>query len=301
MPEVSVVVPFYNAERYIDGCIRGLLAQRYPEEAYEIIMVDNNSTDASAGFVRQYPRIRLLAEEKQGAYAARNRGLLAARGAIIAFTDPDCVPDEDWLCSIAAAMSPAEVRIVLGHSRMACDSPCMSLLAAYEYQRAHFVFNSHTKELYYGYTNNMAVRRELFSKLGPFVERARGADTLFMRRAVDEYSSEVVRYDPAVRVRHMEMDSLWRYYQKQLIYGRSSRLSAEIIHRRTLMARERLEIFRKTVRSGGCSLARAPLLLSLLGLAVACYSAGRWTAAWFLWRRDGVGARGRLGSAAVRR
>jgi glycosyltransferase involved in cell wall biosynthesis len=285
MPEMSAVVPFYNAERYIRGCVTGLLAQNYPEDAYEIIMVDNNSTDGSADIVRQYPRIKLLAEPKQGAYAARNRGLLAARGAVIAFTDPDCVPDKDWLSSIAATISPADVRIVLGHSRMASDSLCLSLLAAYEHQKAHFVFNSPTKELYYAYTNNMAVRRDVFSKLGPFVERARGADVLFVRRVVDEFSCGVVRYDPTVRVRHMEIDSPWTYYQKQAIYGRSLRLCGEIVPSRPLMARQRLQVFARVVRSGQCSWRRAPLLFFLLSVGGACFSAGRWTAAWTLWRK----------------
>src|SRR5262249_3385794 len=108
MPEISVIVPFYNAERYIQDCIRGLLAQNFPENAYEIIMVDNNSTDASTSIVKQQPHITLLTEQKQGAYAARNRGLTAARGSVIAFTDPDCVPDPHWLQQIAMTFASTE-------------------------------------------------------------------------------------------------------------------------------------------------------------------------------------------------
>ena len=101
--DISVVVPFYNAARYIEDCIKALLAQTYSSTRYEIIMVDNNSIDGSAELVRKYSSIRLLVEPKQGSYAARNRGVAAANGTIIAFTDADCVPAADWLEQIAAS------------------------------------------------------------------------------------------------------------------------------------------------------------------------------------------------------
>ncbi len=96
MIHISVIVLFYNAERYIAGCIEGLLSQSYPLEQYEILMVDNNSMDASAKIVKKYTCIKLVSEGKQGAYAARNRGLQEAKGGIIVFTDPDCVPFSNW-------------------------------------------------------------------------------------------------------------------------------------------------------------------------------------------------------------
>ena len=286
MPEISVIVPFYNMERYIRDCIRGLLAQNYPENAYEIIMVDNNSTDASTAIVKQQPRITLLTEKKQGAYAARNRGLAAARGSIIAFTDPDCVTDPHWLQQIAAVLSSTEnVAIVLGHCQMAQETYVLSLLEAYEHQKLNFVFSSGNKDLYFGYTNNMAVRREAFSRVGPFVERARGADQIFVRQVAEVYTSTSVRYEAAMRVRHLEMESPWKYYQKQFIYGQSNRLCGEIVAVRPLQLPERLKIFVTGIREGTFSALSAGLLLLLLSIGVVCYSVGRWTAAWKVWRR----------------
>ena len=278
MPEISVIVPFYNTERYIRTVLVGSW-HRLPENAYEIIMVDNNSTDASAAVVRQYPRITLLTQQKQGAYAARNQGLNIAQGAIIAFTDPDCIPDKHWLSNIAAAMSAAEVHLVLGNCQMAHDTFWLALIAAHEHQRVSFVLNSHTKELYYGYTNNMAVRRAAFDKLGLFAERTRGGDSLFVRQVVEEDSCNAVHYEANIHVRHMEMASLWKYYQKQFIYGRSNRMWSEIIAARPLNIHERLQIFRRTVLTRQYPLTRASLLLALLSIGVICYSMGRWTAA----------------------
>src|SRR5579862_2632146 len=112
--DCSVVVPFYNAERTIEKCIHALMAQSYPADRYEILMVDNNSTDTSANIVRSYPAVHYLKEGKQGSYAARNNGIAAAKGTVVAFTDPDCVPREDWLEQIMRAMQVPRTSIVLG-------------------------------------------------------------------------------------------------------------------------------------------------------------------------------------------
>ena len=82
--KVSVIVPFYNAEPYIDACCEALLAQQFAAAEYEIIMIDNNSDDCSREIVGRYPRITLLQQRRQGAYAARNTGLRAASGEIVA-------------------------------------------------------------------------------------------------------------------------------------------------------------------------------------------------------------------------
>ena len=76
--KISVVVPVYNAETYIEDCIRALLSQNYPVDNYEIIMIDNNSKDGSPEIIKRYPGIKYQKRDKQGSYAARNRGILQA-------------------------------------------------------------------------------------------------------------------------------------------------------------------------------------------------------------------------------
>lgn len=273
--DISVVVPFYDAERYVEDCIHALLSQNWAADAYEIITVDNNSTDRSAEIVKRYPPIKLLAEHTQGAYAARNRGVAEAKGDILAFTDPDCAPCTDWLQHMTAAVRRPGVGIVLGRHRFASDSLLLSMLAAYEAEKATYVFSGNTKEVYFGHTNNMAVRRELFDRLGPFTQIARGADTIFVRRAVDEYGCDIARYCPEACVQHLEITSVWDYYRKQLIYGQSNRNNAQIAAYRPLTNRERLQILRNTTRRRGYSIAESALLSCLLGLGAVCYEFGR--------------------------
>jgi glycosyltransferase involved in cell wall biosynthesis len=97
LPFVSVIVPVYNDPVRVAGCIEALLAQTYPSDRYEVLVVDNCSTDTTAEIVSRYP-VRLLAEhQRQGSYAARNKALQEARGDIVAFTDSDCVPATNWI------------------------------------------------------------------------------------------------------------------------------------------------------------------------------------------------------------
>lgn len=91
---VSVVVPVYNVEKYLRQCIDSVLAQTY--EHFEIILVDDGSTDESKAICEEYiakdDRIRLVCQKNAGASAARNRGLKVSEGAYIYFLDSD-----DWL------------------------------------------------------------------------------------------------------------------------------------------------------------------------------------------------------------
>jgi glycosyltransferase involved in cell wall biosynthesis len=96
-PFVSIIVPVYNGARTIEALLSSLLALDYPADRREILIVDNKSSDDTRERVRRYP-VKLLEEtDIQGSDAARNRGIEAAKGEILAFTDADCVVEPSWL------------------------------------------------------------------------------------------------------------------------------------------------------------------------------------------------------------
>ena len=97
MPFVSVVVPVRNGERTIAACLESLLAQDYPKDKVEIIVVDNDSADHTAEIIQRYPVTYLLEREVRNPGGVRNRGMREVRGDIVAFTDGDCVAVQDWL------------------------------------------------------------------------------------------------------------------------------------------------------------------------------------------------------------
>jgi cellulose synthase/poly-beta-1,6-N-acetylglucosamine synthase-like glycosyltransferase len=96
-PAASVIVPAYNAGQMIPLCLAALTDQTAARDSYEVIVVDDGSTDGTAEGVARFPGVRLVRQPNQGPAAARNQGARLAAGDIIVFTDADCVPARDWL------------------------------------------------------------------------------------------------------------------------------------------------------------------------------------------------------------
>jgi glycosyltransferase involved in cell wall biosynthesis len=94
--KISVVVPAYNEESFLPECLNSILNQSLPRELYEVIVVDNASTDRTAVVARE-KGVRVVWEGKKGYVWALKRGVREAKGEIIAITDADCRVPEDWL------------------------------------------------------------------------------------------------------------------------------------------------------------------------------------------------------------
>lgn len=280
-PRVSVILPVYRAEQYIRRCIEGLLNQDC-EFDFEIIMVNNNSPDQSANIIGEYPGIKLLSETKQGAYAARNMGIRAAVGDILVFTDPDCVHKCDWLSLVEATMRDPAIGILVGSSLSFSPLPGLRHLDAYERQKESFILSSEDPILYWGRTSNMAVRAEIMRQYGPFHELLRGADVIFVRTVVNMTSCDGVRYAPEIAVEHLELNSVGTYLRKVFIYGRSRVYYNQKIRARPLSMRERLHVYRQTIRTEQYSCFDAAVLCALLILGLCCWYAGAATA----WKKE---------------
>ena len=93
----SVVIPAYNEEQYLGHCLAALARQTCPADRFEVIVVDNGSTDATAEIARRYGGVRVIAEPRKGVAHARQAGFATARGAIIASTDADTVVPPFWV------------------------------------------------------------------------------------------------------------------------------------------------------------------------------------------------------------
>jgi glycosyltransferase involved in cell wall biosynthesis len=276
-PEISVVIPVFDAERTLGACLTSLRAQTLPTRLYEVVVVDNNSRDRSAAVARQTPGVRLVEERRQGAYAARNLGLRVAKGRVIVFTDPDCVPEPDWLEAARSALDGGAL-VVLGETIPASGSRALELLSAYARVRDEYVFGGADVLLYYGRTNNMAVERSVFDEVGPFAEQPRGADTLLVRAAAARFGTARIRFDAHMRVRHAELDGVGSHFRKRHIYGYVRHRHRDAVPSRRLQLFEWIGLLRETGRvTHGATALPA---LGVLTVADACsWWAGRLRAA----------------------
>lgn len=110
-PFVSVVVGIRNEERFIEECIESLLNLDYPQDSYEVIIVDGMSTDKTRDIVQKHP-VRLLLNKRKNVAAARNLGVENARGDLVAFTDGDCKVDSQWLKILVREMQNVPNNVV---------------------------------------------------------------------------------------------------------------------------------------------------------------------------------------------
>jgi glycosyltransferase involved in cell wall biosynthesis len=108
-PEHSVVVPAYQAADVIGNCVRALHIQTIPRERYEIIVVDDASTDGTEAAAREAGADQVLSCPHGGPATARNAGIEAARGKIVLFTDADCEPSSEWIERMTAPFADPQV------------------------------------------------------------------------------------------------------------------------------------------------------------------------------------------------
>ena len=105
---ISVIVPAYNVEDTLGNCLAALQAQSVNSDRYEIIVVDDGSSDKTAEVALRYG-VRPIGQPNGGPAAARNRGAQAALGDLLLFTDADCEPTSDWIAQMASAFCTPEV------------------------------------------------------------------------------------------------------------------------------------------------------------------------------------------------
>jgi len=263
-----------DAARTLARCLAALEAQDLPRGGFEVLVVDNNSTDDSIAIAEGFDAVRVLRETEQGAYAARNRGLREARGHVVAFTDPDCVPDPDWLRELTAPLEDPTVQVVLGRTRFARCGPLLDLLETYERARAELLFAGDDAQLYYGRNNNMAFRAPVFDEIGLFDLRARGGDTIQARRIVDRHGCDAMVYRPSAVVRHLEIGSALDHLRKVRIYATSFASYGAVVEVAVPGPELNRAIRERAARDGALGPLRRALLRALLAAQGAAWSSG---------------------------
>jgi glycosyltransferase involved in cell wall biosynthesis len=123
---VSVIIPVFNDSDRLNLCLQALERQTYPKHLYEAIVVDNDSdaNQKTETIVKQFSQTSLAFENHPSSYAARNKGISLAKGEIIAFTDSDCIPADDWLeRGVANLINTHNCSVVGGKVEFFCQNP----------------------------------------------------------------------------------------------------------------------------------------------------------------------------------
>jgi GT2 family glycosyltransferase len=219
-PKVSVVVCTYNGARTLDRCLAGLEQLDYPD--YEVIVVNDGSTDASADIAARR-RCRLVSTENRGLASARNTGLEAACGEIVAYIDDDARPDPHWLRYLVATMEDGGFAGAGGPNiPPQDDSPVARCVAEAPGGPVHVLTSDREAEHVPGC--NMAFRRSALEDVGGFDPQFRvaGDDVDICWRLLD--SGRRLGFSPAAVVWHSRRPSVRAYLRQQRGYGAAEAL-----------------------------------------------------------------------------
>ena len=162
---ISVIIPAYNAERTLPYTLRALQNQTLPRDLYEIIVVDDSSTDGTAAVAREFG-VRYRIQNKEGPAAARNLGVRASRGEIILFTDSDCIPKEDWIEKMVKPFEDPQVAGVMGRYLTRQKEPCARFTQLEFEERFRIIRNFDRIDLVPSFA--AAFRRPVFEEVGGF-------------------------------------------------------------------------------------------------------------------------------------
>lgn len=212
---ISVIVPAHNAEKTIANCVRALKEQTIPDSLYEIIVVDDGSSDGTAR-IAEAEGATVIRRERGWPSAARNTGISCAHGELICFTDADCVPASDWLHEISRPFMDREIAGCKGTYR-SNQSELVARFVQLEYEDKYDLL---AKQEYIDFidTYSAAYKREILLANDGFDERFPYLEDqeLSFRLAARGYR---MVFQPQATVYHLHSSTVADYFQKKYRIG----------------------------------------------------------------------------------
>lgn len=226
-PRISVVIPTHNRSRLLANCLKSIVSQAYSN--YEVIVVDDGCTDDTASVVGQFSSVHMIRQNNRGPAAARNAGIQAATGDIVAFTDDDCVVPPNWLAYLCSGYKATpDVAGVGGVLSPPPETRRRNPIAKYEWFVASRLYGANQEEYVGGFecpaggTNNMSYRRSVLLNVGGFDETfpyAAGEDADLKWRICE--AGHRLLYIP-VKAIHLQKYNWSGFQSQQIRHGRGS-------------------------------------------------------------------------------
>lgn len=203
LPFVSVIIPVYNDLVRLKQCLTALQKQTYPKDRFEILVINNDSTD-DLSEISSFKNVHLSVEKKPGSFAARNNGICLAKGEILTFTDSDCLPSSVWIENgVKALVSNAQCGIVGGAVHF-CFKIHGEPNSIELYDSLFFLQQKrYVEEIKFSVTANLFTYMSIFNAVGLFDENLKsGGDGEWGKRVFEKgygvvYSDDAVTHHPA--------------------------------------------------------------------------------------------------------
>jgi glycosyltransferase involved in cell wall biosynthesis len=170
-PLVSVIIPVYNGAKTLAGCLEAALASRGVR--FEVLVVDDGSTDATREVAKQYPCRLIALPRNEGAARAKNHGAEQAAGEILFFTDADVHIPPDALAHVVEHLADPQITGVVG--LLAATCPYADFASQFKNLWMHFTYRRQPRRVGLFFTSAAAIRRDVFLAEGGFDPHYAGA------------------------------------------------------------------------------------------------------------------------------
>jgi glycosyltransferase involved in cell wall biosynthesis len=279
LPAATVIVPTRDRPESLRRCLEAIAGLDYPLDRLEAIVVNDAGREPLGPLLdplRERLALRLLDGDGSGPGAARNAGIAAASGELLAFTDDDCEPDSGWLALLARAIGDRE-RLAGGQTVNALTANGYSAASQAITDAVYAHYNPDPRKAAFLASNNVAGPKGAFARLGGFDERfalAAGEDRDLCSRWLEQEGE--LAYVPGAVVRHSHGLDLSGFWRQHYGYGRGTylqrRLRAERGNDFELAPSATSGILSGAARRALSE--RSPLRLALLGVWQAANAAG---------------------------
>ncbi len=198
--KISVIIPARNEEENIDGLLQALQEQSYSKELFEVIVVDDHSTDSTVNIVQKYLSVKLiqLKEENINSYKKKaiETGVVAATGDLIVTTDADCIPSRDWLITIAAFKEKNYSVFIAAPVVIDCNSSVLQVFQSMDFMVLQGITGAAVckKQLSMCNGANLAYEKNVFNEVNGFSgidNIASGDDMLLMHKIWKKHPDKV--------------------------------------------------------------------------------------------------------------
>jgi glycosyltransferase involved in cell wall biosynthesis len=220
-PSVSVIVCSYNGAKTLAACLESLGRLNYPD--YEVILIDDGSTDDTAYIASQFPQVRYIHQANHGLSHARNTGAAAANGEVLVYTDSDCMADVDWLYYMIGTLTSGNYAGAGGPNiTPPAKNWIQACVAAAPGGPSHVLLTDTVAEHIPGC--NMAFYKWAFDSAGGFDPEYRkaGDDVDFCWRL--QQAGHVIAFSPTAVVWHHRRFTLRAFFKQQDGYGEAESL-----------------------------------------------------------------------------
>lgn len=224
LPFISVIIPVKNAEHYLPQCLASLNNLNYPKDKYEVIISDSASTDRTKEIAASMGA-NVVQASGPSVCAGRNSGFKVARGAIIAFSDADCVMDKDWLLNAVKYFDDPKVACVGGPSLIPADETAFGKACGFIFSYSLFTGGStygryfnEPREVKHNPGCNTIYRASVLAMVMPVDERFTDGEDVIMNKQLQDLHCKFL-FTPDTKLWHYRSSTPGRFWRQKIRYG----------------------------------------------------------------------------------